>query len=74
MRTYKGFIQRLDKVTDILRETIGDKEKNELTKEELLVVVKCCEYIAHSYYKMAIINGFKQAGAGFLINNPKKGK
>lgn len=27
MRTYEGFIQRLDKVTDILRETIGDKEK-----------------------------------------------
>ena len=71
MRTYKGFLQRLDKVSSILRETIGDKEKSELTKEELLIVVKCCEYIAHSYYKMAIINGFKQAGAGFLINNSK---
>lgn len=74
MRTYKGFIQRLDKVTSIVRETVGDKEKSELTKEELLVVVKCCEYIARSYYKMAIINGFKQAGAGFLINDPRRKK
>lgn len=74
MRTYKGFLQRLDKVTSIVRETIGDKEKSELTKEELLVVVKCCEYIARSYCKIAIINRFKQAGEGFLINNPKKGK
>lgn len=69
MRTYKGFIQRLDKVSSILRETVGDKEKSELTKEELLVVVKCCEYMAHSYYKMAIINGLNQAGTGFLINS-----
>lgn len=74
MRTYKGFIQRLDKVTSIVRETVGDKEKSELTKEELLVVVKCCEYIAHSYYKMAIINGFKQTGSGFLINDPMRKK
>ncbi|ADM73574.1 hypothetical protein LaPh949_gp016 [Lactococcus phage 949] len=74
MRTYKGFIQRLDKVTSIVRETVGDKEKSELTKEELLVVVKCCEYIAHSYYKMAIINSFQQAGAGFLINDPRRKK
>ena len=74
MRTYKGFIQRLDKVTSILRETIGDKEKSELTKEELLVVVKCCEYIARSYYKTTIINGFKQAGAGFLINDHRRKK
>ena len=67
MRTYKGFLQRLDKVTSIMRETIGDKEKSELTKEELLVVAKCCEYIARSYYKMAIINGFKQAGNRLLL-------
>ena len=74
MRTYKGFLQRLDKVTSIMRETVGDKEKSELTKEELLVVVKCCKYIARSYYKMAIINGFKQAGAGFLINDLRRKK
>lgn len=62
MRTYKGFLQRFDKVVNILRETIGNKDLSELTKEELLVVNKCCQYIARSCYKMAVINWFNQTG------------
>lgn len=72
MRTYKGFLQRFDKVSNLLRETIGNKELDELTKEELLIVNKCYQYIAQSYYKMAVINWFNQAGAGFLINNYRR--
>lgn len=74
MRTYKGFIQRLDKVIDILNEIITNKKQKDYTKEDLLLIAKCYRYISRSYLKMAKINSTVSAGSGFSFESYKKGK
>ena len=74
MRTYKGFIQRLDKVIDILNEIITNKKQKDYTKEDLLLIAKCYRYISRSYLKMAKINSTVSAGSGFSFESYKQGK
>lgn len=74
MRTYKGFIQRFDKVIDILNEIITNKKQKDYTKEDLLLIAKCYRYISRSYLKMAKINSTVSAGSGFSFESYNKGK
>ncbi|AHC94097.1 hypothetical protein WRP3_018 [Lactococcus phage WRP3] len=74
MRTYKGFIQRLDKVIDILNKIITNKKQKDYTKEDLLLIAKCYRYISRSYLKMAKINSTVSAGSGFSFESYEKGK
>ena len=74
MRTYKGFIQRLDKVIDILNKIITNKKQKDYTKEDLLLIAKCYRYISRSYLKMAMVNYSISAGSGFSFNDIKKGR
>ena len=74
MITYKGFIQRLDKVIDILNKIITNKKQKDYTKEDLLLIAKCYRYISRSYLKMAKINSTVSAGSGFSFESYKKGK
>lgn len=74
MRTYKGFIQRLDKVIDILNKIITNKKQKDYTKEDLLLIAKCYRYISRSYLKMAKINSTVSAGSGFSFESYKKGE
>lgn len=74
MRTYKGFLQRFDKVIDILNETLEGKTDKDYTKEDLFLIAKCYRYFSRSYLKMAKINSTVSAGSGFSFNDIKKGK
>ena len=74
MRTYKGFIQRLDKVIDILNKIITNKKQKDYTKEDLLLIAKCYRYISRSYLKMAKINSTVSTGSGFSFESYKRGE
>lgn len=74
MRTYKGFIQRLDKVIDILNEIITNKKQKDYTKEDSFLIAKCYRYIARSYFKMAKINNTVSADSGFSFKDIEEGK
>ena len=74
MRTYKGFIQRLDKVIDILNKIITNKKQKNYTKEDLLLIAKCYRYISRSYLKMAKINSTVSTGSGFSFESYKRGE
>lgn len=74
MRTYKGFLERFDKVIDILNETQVSKKREDYTKEDLFLIAKCYRYLAKSYFKMAMVNYSISAGSGFSFNDIKKGR
>ena len=69
MRTYKGFLQRFDKVIDILNETLDGKKEKDYTREELFRIAKCYRYFSRSYLKMAKINSTLSVGSGFSFND-----
>lgn len=68
MRTYKGFLQRFDKVIDILNEILEVKTDKDYTKEDLFLIAKCYRYLSRSYLKMAKINSTLSSGSGFSFN------
>lgn len=70
-RTYKGFMNRFKLVVEKQLAIMKGKEEEDLSKEELVTVIKCYKYIARSYYKMAVINSTVSAGSGFSFGYRK---
>lgn len=68
-RTYEGFMKRFKWVAEKQLAIMEDKKEEDLSKEELITVIKCYKYIARSYYKMAVVNSTVSAGSGFSFRN-----
>lgn len=68
-RTYEGFMKRFKLVAEKQLAIMEDKKEEDLSKEELITVIKCYKYIARSYYKMAVVNSTVSAGSGFSFRN-----
>lgn len=68
-RTYKGFMKRFKWVAEKQLAIMEGKKEEDLSKEELITVIKCYKYIARSYYKMAVVNSIVSAGSGFSFSH-----